>query len=70
MSSSYIYCYDATQYEGKINDIEVRWAPAGQAKLPNDAGVLQVPMETIKRMCEHYGYLLGYRLQSTRVVIK
>ncbi|EGU74083.1 hypothetical protein FOXB_15406, partial [Fusarium oxysporum f. sp. conglutinans Fo5176] len=70
MSSPYSYCYEPSQYEGMINGIEVRWQPAGKAKLPSDAGILQVPVETLKRMCEHYGYLLGYRLQSSRVVIK
>jgi hypothetical protein len=69
MSSPYVYCYGPSQYEGNINGIEVRWQGVGKTTLQDQATLLQVPLETLKRMCEHFGYLLAYRTQSAYIII-
>ncbi|KAH6873642.1 hypothetical protein B0T10DRAFT_567809 [Thelonectria olida] len=67
---SYPYCLSPGVYDGDINGIRVRWQNAAIGKLADDAGILQVPLETLKALSEHFSYLLAYRLQNTQVMIR
>jgi hypothetical protein len=67
---SYPYNLAASAYDGEIGGIRVRWQNAAVQKLANDASILQVPVETLKALSEHFSYLLAYRLGRAQVLIR
>ncbi|KAJ9413913.1 hypothetical protein QL093DRAFT_2090116 [Fusarium oxysporum] len=70
MSSPYYHCLAPGVYDGVIDGIQVRWQPAAIPTLDQDALTHGVPVDTLKRMCEHLGHLLARQLRSSRATIK
>ncbi|KAJ9413413.1 hypothetical protein QL093DRAFT_2089731 [Fusarium oxysporum] len=69
MSSPYYHCLAPGVYDGVIDGIQVRWQPAAIPTLDQDALTHGVPVDTLKRMCEHLGHLLARQLRSSRATI-
>jgi hypothetical protein len=67
---SFPYCLPPGLYTGEMNGIQIQWLSAAVQALADRAGVLQVPLETLKALSEHFAYLLAYRLQNTKAMIR
>jgi hypothetical protein len=65
----YEHCLEPKLYDGDINGIRVYWREASIPTLANRATALQVPLETLKALTEHFGYLSALRMGNTTVKI-
>lgn len=70
MSSPYTYSHEPNVYDGTIAHIRVRWQASAIRKLVGDAAEAGVPMETLKKVSEHFSFLLAHRLGSTQALIR
>jgi hypothetical protein len=66
---SYTNILSSGSWDGRVGSIRIRWSNSGAQRLLEFARDNRVSAETVKALCEHFGYATAYRLGNDQAVL-